>query len=240
MIQYYTYLECFNIIKNKKFQNKKEYSEWVVQQTDIKIPKRPDHKYKNTGWVDWDTFLSHGKIAPIKKCKMFLTYFDAVDFLKPLNIKNEYEYVFFIEKNDIKFLPIRPDYVYKKNWTGYIKYLSKKHSDIQSYGEFKIEEFLIINKIQYIKEHTFDTCKNIKNLRFDFYLPSLNTCVEYDGEQHFIACSLFGGEKALNITKKHDKIKNNWCKNNNIKLLRIPYNKKTKIYEILKEKLYII
>lgn len=240
LIPYYDYLTCFNIVKNEKIHNKEKYAKWVNIQSDIKIPKRPDSKYKNNGWVDWDTFLSHGKIAPVKKCKLFITYIEAVLFLKELDIKNQYDYIYFIEENNINFLPKRPDYVYKKEWSGYNNYLSKKHSDIQSYGEFKIEEFLIINKIHYIKEHTFDTCKNIKNLRFDFYLPSLNICVEYDGEQHFIAYSLYGGENALNITKKHDKIKNKWCKNNKIKLIRIPYNKKRKIYSILEEELYII
>ena len=59
-------------------------------------------------------------------------------------------------------------------------------------------------------------------------------------KKKFNAYSLYGGENAINNTKKHEKIKNKWCKNNKIKLIRIPYNKKRKIYSILEEELYII
>lgn len=89
-----------------------------------------------------------------------------------------------------------------------------------SYGAQQIEKFLIQLKISYEKEKTFPTLKNPKtgkSLRFDFYLPILNTVIEYDGEQHF---------KESPILKEYqyrDNIKNQWCKNNNIRLIRISY-----------------
>ena len=49
-------------------------------------------------------------------------------------------------------------------------------------------------------------------------------CIEYDGKQHFSQYDFFGGEEGFETIKKHDNIKNEFCKNNNIKLLRIPYN----------------
>ena len=59
-------------------------------------------------------------------------------------------------------------------------------------------------------------------LKFDFYIPSLNVCIEYDGEQHFEIA--FGkGEEGLKDRKRKDEIKNNYCKFNNINLIRIPY-----------------
>ena len=61
---------------------------------------------------------------------------------------------------------------------------------------------------------------------FDFYLPELNICVEFDGIQHFKPIKYFGGEKTLKITQKHDKMKNEYCKENNIHLIRIKYNEK--------------
>lgn len=55
-------------------------------------------------------------------------------------------------------------------------------------------------------------------------------CIEYDGQQHFIPVN-FNTKKVDNeslqkqfeLIKNHDKIKNNYCKINNIKLLRISY-----------------
>ena len=58
-------------------------------------------------------------------------------------------------------------------------------------------------------------------------------CIEFDGEQHFRSVEFFGGKKAFKLTQKKDKIKNEYCKNNNIHLLRIKYNEN--IEEKLKE-----
>ena len=68
--------------------------------------------------------------------------------------------------------------------------------------------------------------KNIWNkndLRPDFYLPSYNLVIEFDGIQHFEPVEHFGGEKNFQITQKRDRDKNEYCKKNNINILRIPY-----------------
>lgn len=93
-----------------------------------------------------------------------------------------------------------------------------------SKGEKQIRLFLENKKITFIPQHTFEECKNEKYLPFDFYLPEYNTCIEFDGLQHFKPIEYFGGEKKLKITKLHDQIKTNYCLKNNIKLIRIRYN----------------
>lgn len=95
----------------------------------------------------------------------------------------------------------------------------------ESKGEKKVGQWLNDHKIQYISQKKFDDCKDKYSLPFDFYLPEFNCCVEYDGKQHFEAIEWFGGQKSLEYTQKHDAIKNKYCKDNNIKLLRIPYFK---------------
>ena len=95
---------------------------------------------------------------------------------------------------------------------------------IKSKGEEKIAQILNNNLITYKKEKTFNDCINPQTnscLRFDFYLPDYNCCIEYDGEQHF--CEARGVWNSLESIKEKDKIKNQYCKNNNIKLIRIPY-----------------
>ena len=93
----------------------------------------------------------------------------------------------------------------------------------RSKGESMIENYLIYNNIKYICQMKFDDCKYKNKLLFDFYLPTLNTCIEYDGEQHFRPHHLWG-EKNFNLIKIRDKIKNIYCEENNIILLRIKYN----------------
>ena len=62
------------------------------------------------------------------------------------------------------------------------------------------------------------------NLELDGYCKELNLAFEYDGKQHFESVNLFGGEKSLKKTIHLDSLKNELCINNNVKLIRIPYN----------------
>lgn len=93
-----------------------------------------------------------------------------------------------------------------------------------SSGEHAIREILLNSEIEFEPEYGFDDCININPLPFDFYLPELNTCIEYDGIQHFEPVDFFGGEEKFNEIKKRDKIKTDYCKDNNITLLRIRYD----------------
>lgn len=103
-----------------------------------------------------------------------------------------------------------------------------------SKGEEKIRKLLQKNDIKFDYQKTFNDCKNINKLYFDFYLPDHNLCIEYDGLQHFKAIKHFGGKAGLIKTQKRDKIKNEYCKANNIRLLRIKYNEKvSKLLSIL-------
>ena len=63
--------------------------------------------------------------------------------------------------------------------------------------------------------------------------------IEYDGEQHFRPIEYFGGQKKFELQQKHDTIKNEYCKNNGIPLLRIPYFKYDNIEEELNNFLFI-
>ena len=93
-----------------------------------------------------------------------------------------------------------------------------------SIGERFVSTYLKNNNIGFIEQHTFPNCKNIKLLPFDFYLPDFNTCIEYDGIQHFEPRDYFGGQLAFEEIVKHDAIKSNYCLLHNIKLIRIRYN----------------
>ena len=80
-------------------------------------------------------------------------------------------------------------------------------------------------------------CKNIKSLLFDFFIPKYNTCIEFDGEQHFRPINFMGGIDKFEKTKINDNIKTIFCQENNIKLIRIPYYDIDKI-EIIFETLF--
>jgi len=87
-----------------------------------------------------------------------------------------------------------------------------------SYGESKISEFLDDRGIQYIYEHEFP---ELKNHPFDFYIPEINLCIEFDGRQHFEPNARQGGFDGLRKRKNNDKIRNDFCKNKKISLIRL-------------------
>lgn len=99
---------------------------------------------------------------------------------------------------------------------------------LKSKGEQKISNILSQNNIKYEVQKTFSTCRfqNGKLAFFDFYLPDYNILIEYDGEQHyFYRNEGWNTKENFKKTKERDIYKNNWCIQNNIKLIRIPYTK---------------
>lgn len=99
----------------------------------------------------------------------------------------------------------------------------------ESKGELEICNYLEKKKIKYIREWSFSDCKNINELRFDFYLPDLNILIEYNGVQHYIVNEHFGGKLEFDKRRVNDRIKIDYAKANGIKLIIIPYWKKVSL-----------
>lgn len=97
---------------------------------------------------------------------------------------------------------------------------------LQSKNESLIELYIQSCGYEYETQKTFPSCINPatgRKLRFDFYLPSVNACIEYDGEQHFKPISIWGGDDALLKNKERDKIKTEFCIENGVILTRINF-----------------
>lgn len=86
-----------------------------------------------------------------------------------------------------------------------------------------IEKILTNLEVKFIREYRFTDCRNQLPLPFDFFLPELNTCIEFDGIFHFKPLPVADGEAKLLICQKHDRIKDLYCFERGIVLLRITY-----------------
>lgn len=106
-----------------------------------------------------------------------------------------------------------------------------------SNGEKRIRAFLEENSVEFTCEYVFDDCRYVSSLWFDFYLPRYNLCIEYQGKQHYESLDFFGGEKSFKEQVIKDRIKEKYCKENNIPLLIIPYWEFDNIKEILEQTL---
>lgn len=90
------------------------------------------------------------------------------------------------------------------------------------FGKY-IKKFLYNNKISYYSQYKFDDFK----LPFDFFIPSIRTCIEFYSDNN-------------TLIKTNDKIKENYCEDNYINLIRIRYDQIDEIPKILKDNLSLV
>ena len=93
----------------------------------------------------------------------------------------------------------------------------------QSKEVYNIFNILKNNNFIFETEKTFLDCKDQKLLPFDFYIDN-KYIIEFDGSQHFKSFDFFGGEEKFKTRKIHDLLKNKYCFDNNIPLIRIPWD----------------
>lgn len=97
----------------------------------------------------------------------------------------------------------------------------------RSHGEEFIELLLSQRSIKYVLQYEIKIDSKINKsgkAYLDFYLPELNTCIEYNGKQHYIPQDRFGGKlKFDSYQVPRDAYIKNYCNENSITLIEIPY-----------------
>lgn len=197
--------------------------------TKLKIKCSKGHEYETT----FKDFKRGGRCA---KCKG----------LKRYTIEEVREY---IEENNYKL--ISEEYINEKEKMRFV--CDKGHEYNASFecfkrgqrcpicriskGERKIMDWLENYKIFYIydSEYFEDLLSARGNpLRPDFIIEDKKIWIEYDGEFHF--GERFEGD-SFEIMQEHDKLKNEYAKRNNWKLIRIPYWEFDNIEKILEKEI---
>jgi ssDNA-binding Zn-finger/Zn-ribbon topoisomerase 1 len=104
-----------------------------------------------------------------------------------------------------------------------------------SKGELEINTILKNYNVEYFTEYKFKDLVYRSNLKCDFYLPTMNLVIEYNGEQHYQPNEFFGGMKGFIKTVERDRIKKQYCEDNGINYEVIRYDEeiKDRILEIL-------
>lgn len=69
----------------------------------------------------------------------------------------------------------------------------------------------------------------------DIFIPSIYTAIEYQGEQHYSAVPVFGGEENLKNNIARDKAKREKCANNGIRLIEWSHSERASVQNVLKE-----
>lgn len=148
--------------------------------------------------------------------------------------KNRYDYSLVQYKNTKTKVKIicKEHGVFRQQPSNHLSGKGCPFCNCYSKAEKEIASILIENKIQFIFQKAFPYFLTpLGNpYRFDFYLPDINSIIEYDGLHHFSPIQKWGGQKYLAQTKKRDESKNEYCRKNNIEMIRINFKQ-----NILKE-----
>jgi very-short-patch-repair endonuclease len=215
------YLSKVNYIHNNKYDYSKFQYINAITKSIIICPEHGEFECTP------NNHKTHSSGCP--KCSGRLSIKERLDRLKSIH-NNRYEYIGF------KYETVNDKIKIKCELHGIFEQTVHNHENAQgcpvcktSIGEKTIKEYLDKNNLNYEEQYSFKDCVDKYPLKFDFYLPEHNICVEYDGIQHFEPVELFGGERAFKERKKRDNIKDIYCKENNIGLIRIPYYEKDNI-----------
>ncbi|MDG0032905.1 hypothetical protein MMB68_25480 [Priestia sp. Y58] len=155
-------------------------------------------------------------------------------------VENEYEVIeeYISTNSKIKMKHNKCGFEYKVKPAHFLYSGSRCPRCIFSKGERTIENWLETNNIEYETQYKFDDCKHKLKLPFDFAIfrhNELIMLVEYDGKQHYKPIKRFGGEEGFKLVQERDNVKNKYCLQNNIPLLRIPYWEFDNINKLLRK-----
>lgn len=229
--------EEFIKISMSIFNNMYDYSEaeYLNQNSIIKLKcKLHNYEFKQEA-----SAILIGKIGCIF-CRDKANFYNTDLFIKNSNLKHNNRFTY----DKTIFKSMDEDIIITCKKHGDFNINAKSHirgkkcpKCVSSNGEFKIIHFLENNKIDFVHQKSFNDCKDKNILRFDFYLYNINTIIEFDGIQHYKISEKWGGKDKLLDNIKKDNIKNIYCIDNNIKLIRISYHEYNNIEIILKNSL---
>lgn len=177
-----------------------------------------------------------------KDFKFVQQYFEEVGYKllsKPEDYKNA--------STKLKYIcPKHPEYIQEITWSNFYcrKARCKYCSSQNSKGEHKIAKYLVGHNIEFTPQKRFTDLRNpVTNyqLSYDFWLPSFNMLIEYQGGYHNGMVHKRNPNKQtegdLENQQKRDDIKRQYAKDNNYRLLEIWYWDFENIDSILEKEL---
>lgn len=242
----------------------KLFNKFPIDQQDMILPPKFNTRNKESIPKTFDEFKSYLNNNPHIKCRVDLIKDDIRSYRNFKSLSNEekdlllpYKLTYitefnsledfqsYIDENEINSfsdLKHKNEKIYNKLYNTVSKdkrdSLIFYHNDEkfnfgrnQSFGEKYLSELFEGNSIKFILEKTFPDLKNKNNLRFDFYLPEYNTVVEYHGIQHFDKNNNFYSNELI----YNDKLKYQYCIDNDIKIIYFTLEKSNQILDYFTE-----
>lgn len=172
----------------------------------------------------------------IKKLSNRYTYAEAILVVRKLGLQTSDDWREYCinNKNNWNYrLPKTPEKYYSKTneWKSWSHFLIGDHvREKMSQGEREIFTILTTENVYFEMNKRFPDLKEGK-LSFDFYIPSFNLIIEYDGIYHFNR--LKRTEEQFQRQIANDQLKHEYCINRGLKFRRIAYYEHNYIPQIL-------
>lgn len=164
------------------------------------------------------------------------TIYNIKKYIKDNNIKTQLLSDTYKGSGELLTFKCECGEIYETSWNRFSKFPQHRCancSGVKSNLEYLVERELINKNITYSYQYRINDCRDINVLPFDYAIfnnsNELICLIEVQGRQHYDIArhSLSETEEdlqqKLKITQLHDNIKDSYCKNNNIKLIKIPY-----------------
>lgn len=149
-----------------------------------------------------------------------ISFDEAKSLMRKLGITSLRQYKKWRKRTSQPTLPSNPHRSYKE-WQNHYDFFDTNVEKDMSTGELRIRDYLERKSLEYVFQKKYDDCRNINPLPFDFYVPKYDLIIEFDGYHHYYEVKLYNA--SLETVQKHDGIKNKYCVDNGINIVRIPY-----------------
>lgn len=229
--------KCSREIQDEKRRESPEYLNKIYLDKGLTPMIDRFYAHDSIPCVDKDGYIYYSNSYSVRKDEYVGKIVDAKN---PYTITNIRRY---IELNNIKCKLISDKYlnsdnllefqcecgeIFSTRWDTFC-HSEKNMCDIcsksMSKGEYKVSKWLTERNFDFQREYKFDDCKYKRKLPFDVAVfdknKDIHSLIEIDGIQHEQAIAFFGGEEMFNRQQKVDLIKDKYCLDNNIPLLRI-------------------
>jgi superfamily II DNA or RNA helicase len=160
--EYLPFNKSHKIVLSLGLKNQKEWNEWSKTKRPDNIPSDPFRYEECKSWNHW-LGTTHYLDIPSYKRFGYVSYSEAVEYVKGFNIKTSREYFDFVKSKKCKLkLPSNPTNIYKEyGWTNWFDYLNS-HEVKTNHNGWNINDLPKIIKI--IKNNKCKTRTDISNV----------------------------------------------------------------------------
>lgn len=234
-----------NVLEETNIEVYKSFCRLSREEKDALIPYKGKYSNFNT-LEDFNKFIKDNNITSrgefdSRFSRVYKLFFNSLteeekDLLLPKKFNYKYEFLKtftdfeeFIKVNNV----VSRSYFYRDYPTAYLlfnKLLTSEEreillpSDVFSSGEESLMYQFDKEGLVYVTQKTFDDLKNLKKLRYDFFVQD-KILVEYQGHQHFDINNRYYDPESIN----RDKLKFEYARDNNIPILY--FTNEVKLYE---------